>query len=95
MHISVVLDTRVAVAIPEEAIITESNTTYVYLISDNKAVRRDVTLGTRRDGTVEITSGMDAGETVISSGVQNVDDGRTIEIIEREISAPEQRPRTG
>lgn len=95
MHISVVLDTRVAVAVPEEAIVTESTMTYIYLISDNKAVRREVTLGTRLDGTVEITSGVNAGEVVISSGVQNVDDGRTVEIIEREIATPQQRPRTG
>jgi membrane fusion protein (multidrug efflux system) len=83
------------VSVPEEAIVTENSETYVYLVADNKAVRRQVTLGKRLDGAVEVVSGVNAGEDVISSGVQNVDDGRAVQIIESEERRPEQRPRTG
>jgi membrane fusion protein (multidrug efflux system) len=95
MHIALVLDTRLSVSVPEEAIVTENSETYVYLVADNKAVRRQVTLGKRLDGAVEVVSGVNAGEDVISSGVQNVDDGGAVQIIESEERRPEQRPRTG
>jgi membrane fusion protein, multidrug efflux system len=95
MHIALVLDTRQSVSVPEEAIVTENSETFIYLVADNKAVRRPVKLGKRLDGTVEVVSGVNAGEDVISSGVQNVDDGGAVKILESEERGPERRPRTG
>lgn len=95
MHIGLVLDTRQSVSVPEEAIVTENAETFIYLVADNKAVRRPVKLGKRLDGTVEVVSGVEAGEDVISSGVQNVDDGGAVEIIESEERGLQKRPRAG
>lgn len=95
MHIALVLDTRLSVSVPEEAIVTENAQTFIYLVADNKAVRRQVTLGKRLDGTVEIVSGVNAGEDVISSGVQNVGDGSAVQIIESEDRGGQKHPRTG
>lgn len=57
-----------AVVVPEEAIIPTGNDAFVYRIDNGKARRVPVTLGIRRDGKVEIASGLEAGTMVVTAG---------------------------
>ena len=52
---------------------------FVYRVSkDQTAERVKVTLGSRRRGEVEITSGLAAGDTIVSEGAVKLRDGARI-----------------
>ena len=76
VHLAVVLDSRMAVMVPEEAVIVQGARTFVFLAVDGKAVERDVAIGNRELGAIEITSGVGAGERVVVRGPLGWGDGR-------------------
>ena len=54
---------------PELAVIGEGSGAYVWKVGpDNQATRANVTAGIRRDGRVEILSGLSEGDRVVSEG---------------------------
>jgi len=57
-----------AVAVPEEAIMPVSGKNYVYRVIDGKSVRTPVELGIRRPGYVEVISGVQAGDVIVTEG---------------------------
>ena len=65
MQIAVVLESRLAVMIPEEAVIVQGDRTFVYVVADGKATARDVVIGHREVGAVEVTHGLLEGEAVV------------------------------
>lgn len=67
-----------AVLVPEEAIVAEATRHFVLVVNDNRVDRREVRLGVRQPGQVEIANGLQAGETVIVRGVQRVRPGLVV-----------------
>lgn len=61
-----------AVVIPEDAVLSLQDSRAVWVVTDNKAVRREVTLGVRTPGFVEVTSGVTAGEQVVVGGAERL-----------------------
>jgi membrane fusion protein (multidrug efflux system) len=85
LNVSLARDEREALVIPEEALSPEAEKQYVYVVADGKAQRREVRIGSRRPGSVEVLAGLAAGEQVIVEGTQKVRDGapvRTTEVAE-------------
>jgi membrane fusion protein (multidrug efflux system) len=82
MHVEVVLEERPAVLIPEEAVVAEGDSTFVFTIEDERAVRRSVRLGRRTAGTVEVLDGIAAGEAVVRAGTQRLRDGVPVRLPE-------------
>lgn len=78
MHLLVVLDTRDALTIPEEAIVAEGNETSVFVVADGKAQKRTVALGAREFGIVEVVGGLETGEKVVTRGVHRLRDGASV-----------------
>lgn len=68
---------------PEESIVPERGEQYVYLVEGGRAVRRQVTLGHRVPGLVEVVSGAKPGDVVITEGTQKIRDGSTVLPVER------------
>jgi len=85
MFLNVILanDEREALVIPEEALSPEAERQYVYVVTDGKVSRREVRIGGRQPGTVEILTGLSAGERVIVEGTQKVRDGAIVTATER------------
>jgi len=83
MHVEVVLEERPAVLIPEEAVLAEGDDTFVFTVREDRAVRRPVRLGQRRTGTAEIVEGIEAGEPVVTSGLQRLRDGAAVRVENR------------
>jgi membrane fusion protein (multidrug efflux system) len=54
-----------AVIVPEDAILPLRGAAFVWVVSDGTASRRQVELGVRMPGYVEIKSGVDVGEHVV------------------------------
>jgi membrane fusion protein (multidrug efflux system) len=82
MHVEVVLEERPAVLIPEEAVVAEGDSTFVFTIEDQRAKRRPVRLGQRTAGTVEVLDGVAVDEAVVRSGLQRLRDGLPVRIEE-------------
>jgi membrane fusion protein (multidrug efflux system) len=81
MHVSVVLEERPAVLIPEQAVLAEGDSTFVFTVADGRAVRREVRLGQRDAGTVEVLDGLGADETVVRTGLQRLRDGVAVQVL--------------
>jgi membrane fusion protein (multidrug efflux system) len=84
MTISVVLDSHDAIMVPEAAVIFEGSETYVFVVEDNKAVRREVQLGQRRRDLAEVTNGLTRGDLVVQRGTQKLRNGSPVAILEGE-----------
>ncbi len=82
MRVTLVLESRESVTAPEEAIVAEGGSRFVYVVADERAERRAVTIGGRLNGRAEILEGLAADELVITRGLQKAADGRPVRVIE-------------
>lgn len=64
-----------ALLVPEAAIVPEQGRTFVFIVENGEAVRREVKLGKRRPGEVEVVEGLKEHERVVVEGTQNLRDG--------------------
>ncbi|MBC3764851.1 efflux RND transporter periplasmic adaptor subunit [Neptunicella marina] len=68
--------------VPESAIIPIQDKQYVYVVKDGKtAVQKEVTVGYRKPGWAQISSGLNAGEQVVSEGSLRLSDGAAVSIV--------------
>ncbi|MGE8568041.1 Multidrug resistance protein MdtA precursor [compost metagenome] len=70
-----------ALVAPEAALSPSGETQYVYRVKDGKAERREVTIGERREGRVEILTGVAAGDQLVVAGIQRVTDGAAVNVV--------------
>lgn len=78
---------RRSVVIPEEALLPQGRSNYVMVVdtsADNRVERREVTIGSRRPGYVEIVRGLSAGETVVTHGAVRIRPGQRVNTIEKQ-----------
>lgn len=68
------------ILVPESSLEKIGNDDYIYRLIEGIAVRTLVTTGIRKNGLIEIITGVNEGETVITSGQQAVLDGRGVSI---------------
>jgi membrane fusion protein, multidrug efflux system len=67
-----------AILIPEQALVSSSDSQFVFTVKDDKAVKTVVTTGEHVNGDIEILSGLVAGTPVIVGGVQKVRPGQAV-----------------
>ena len=68
-----------AVLVPEDALVPIQGSTFVWVVRDGKASRRQVGVGVRIPGFTEIRSGVDAGDTVVVGGHERLQDGMPVQ----------------
>lgn len=78
--VSVLLSRREdALTVPSDAVFVEAGQAFVYVVKpDSVVTRAPVQLGTRLPAAVEILSGLDAGQQVVSAGHQKLYEGAKI-----------------
>jgi membrane fusion protein, multidrug efflux system len=81
MHVTLELDSRTAVLVPETAIVPVGGKSFVYVVRDGVAEQREVTVGARQSGTVEISGGVEVGDIVVVSGTQRLRNGAPVTIV--------------
>ncbi|MEH0002563.1 MAG: efflux RND transporter periplasmic adaptor subunit [Holosporaceae bacterium] len=69
-----------ALLIPAASLIQEGDLFYVFTILDKTAVKKEVTLGVRERGMVEVKDGLQDQETVVTVGQINLHDGAPVQI---------------
>jgi membrane fusion protein (multidrug efflux system) len=79
MTVSLQGEVQPTLLVPEEAIVPERGRTYVFVVANNVVEQREVRIGKRRPGDVEIVDGLRDGERVVIEGTQNVRHGTVVE----------------
>jgi membrane fusion protein, multidrug efflux system len=69
-----------ALMVPTTAIVSAQDRTMVFVIREGKAESRPVQTGVRTAGRVQIVSGIEAGDSVITTGLQMVRPGAAVEV---------------
>ena len=78
-RVSLVLATRSnGLVIPEQAIVPMGNDAFVFRVVDGKATQTRVQTGRRMEGKVEIRTGLQKGDVVITAGQIKVRDGAAV-----------------
>jgi len=78
-----------ALLIPEQAVFAQGGKQLVYKVVDGAARLTEVTVGGRRVGQAEITSGLAPGDLVVTAGQLKLHDGAAVRVINSD--APTQR----
>ncbi len=82
-YVSVNLITRTyknTLAVPSEAIISEMGIDKVFLCKNGSAVPTNIIKGLRTDAEVQVISGLEIGDTVITSGTMQLRTGQKVEL---------------
>lgn len=79
MNVDLTLETRNSVSVPELAIVNVGEESVVFVSADGLAQERTVRTGLLQDGSVEILEGLEEGESVITTGLQAIEDGDPVE----------------
>jgi membrane fusion protein (multidrug efflux system) len=89
MKVTLLADPRRALSVPEEAIEPIGPNSFIYIAADKNgqlvAERREIQVGLRQDGQVEVISGLEPGEQIITDGLIRVRDGAPIVVRDRTV----------
>lgn len=66
------------ILVPRKAIVGSAKAANVFVVENGRAVRREVALGEMVGDRVEVLSGVDAGDELITAGIMNVADGTEV-----------------
>ncbi len=81
---------RLALSVPELAVIGEGDQRFVYRLENGQARRTPVRTGMRLNGRVEIREGLQPGQRVITEGVVKVTDNMRVRVAGAENARPGQ-----
>ena len=71
-----------AILIPEEALLSIDGKHYVYVVNNDKAVMRDITIGVRSDALIQVTSGLKEQDSIVYMGQEKLKDQSLINIVD-------------
>ncbi|MBL9098373.1 MAG: efflux RND transporter periplasmic adaptor subunit [Alphaproteobacteria bacterium] len=81
MTVSLLKNQRIVLAVPEQSLVPVENKQYVFVVlADQTAERREVTIGARQPGYVEILSGLKRGEKVVVEGTLRLRPGAEVRV---------------
>ena len=79
-HASINMTANEGVVVPASAVVQNDGQSYVFVIKNNVVSKRIVTVGLKNDKEIQITKGLDAGEKVASTSVNNLIDGMPVNV---------------
>lgn len=80
MNLKLVREEGEALLIPEGAIVPEDSRHFVFVVDDGQVSKRQVEIGRRRPGEVEILQGLTQQDQIVTDGTLNVRDGARIRV---------------
>ena len=72
------------ITVPSQAVLTRGDTRYVFVVEDGAAKYVEVTLGLMGSGVTQITSGLTAGQQLVTVGQSYLSDGDPVRIVSGE-----------
>lgn len=80
MVVEIVLDSRTALVVPEQAVLSQARSTFVFRRTGDKVERVEVELGQRRYGEAEVRKGLALGDEVAITGLQRLRNGSAVTV---------------
>jgi membrane fusion protein, multidrug efflux system len=71
---------RDAMVLPEEALVPQGTEQFVFRVNDGKVTRVKVETGQRRDGKVEIVTGVKKDDMIVTAGQLKLRDGTAVQV---------------
>ncbi len=85
MTVELLKNPRESLSIPETAIIPEGRKTFVLVVDQvanpPSVEKREITVGTRRPGDIEVTENLVAGEQVVVQGTMTAQPGKSVNVL--------------
>ena len=72
------------IVVPTEAILTSNDTQYVYVVEEDTAKYVEITTGMTGSGVTEVTSGLSAGQRLVTVGQSYLADGDAVRVVSGE-----------
>ena len=73
LEITIKYNERDSLSIPDTSVILEGNKVYIYKVNkDNLAKKTEIKIGIRNNGSLEVVSGLNEGETIVAEGLKKV-----------------------
>ena len=92
MMVTLEADPRTALSIPEEAVQPQGPNFFVFVVERSgdtpTAQRKQIQLGLRQEGHVEVTEGLTASDEVITEGIIRIRDGSPIRVESKSMLEP-------
>lgn len=76
----IILEQHQGLVVPPTSVVRRPGGEVVYVVDDRRAEQRNVRVGLRGDGWIEIIEGVEAGETVVVDGAGFLTDGALLEV---------------
>jgi membrane fusion protein (multidrug efflux system) len=85
LTVRVVMAERTALVVSEHAVFQIQDRAYVYRVDDDLVAREQrIETGDRRFGTVEVLSGLEAGDRIVTEGIVKLRDGIQVRVQKRD-----------
>lgn len=84
MTVQLMTNPRMTIVIPEEALVPSGTDNFVFVVKGERAERREVKIGVRRSGEVEILAGLAEGDLIVTHGTMRLRDGQKVKVIEEQ-----------
>ena len=81
LNLQVVRKVEQILQLPESAVIPIEDKHFVFVIEDNKAIKKQLKIGRRYHGFVEVLGGIDTGTKVVIEGALKLRDGTTVNVL--------------
>ena len=83
MTVKIIYDEINQIGVPESAVTIQGSTSFVYIVKNDTAEKRDIKIGNRNFGKISVESGIEEGDLVISEGVSKVRNKSKVKIINK------------
>jgi membrane fusion protein, multidrug efflux system len=70
------------IVVPRSAVVIRNNENYAFIVHGDKVTAQEVKLGVEFDGSVQILSGLNQGDTLVTVGQEYLDDGIKVKLAE-------------
>ncbi len=81
LNVQVVRNVEQILQVPESAIIPIEDKHFVFVVNEGKAVKKQLKIGRRYHGFVEVLDGVDAGTAVVIEGALKLRDGSAVNVM--------------
>ncbi len=81
MTVKIIYDEEKELGVPESAVTIQGNTSFVYIVEDNIAKKRNIEIGKRNFGKVSVLSGLEKNEEVVIEGISKVRNNIKVKIL--------------
>lgn len=71
-----------ALFIPEQALIPQADRQFVWKVENGHAMKVEIKTGMRKKGSVEVITGLQAGDKVVTGGHQKIMEGAEVNPVE-------------